>query len=80
MIDPKAMANEMDKNGTLRVVQQLAKSEEAKKLVNTVDQNMLRKAAEKQDPEVMRAVLQQLLASEDGKKLAQKVKAAMGNG
>ena len=80
MVDPNTLAKEMEKKGTLQAVKRLADSEEAAALARTLNQTQLRTAAEKQDPEVMKAVLQQLLATEEGRRLAQKVKAAMEHG
>lgn len=80
MVDPNTLAKEMEKKGTMQAVKRLADSEEAAALARTLNQTQLRAAAEKQDPEVMKAVLQQLLATEEGRRLAQKVKAAMEHG
>ena len=80
MVDPNTLAKEMEKKGTMQAVKRLADSEEAAALARTLNQTQLRTAAEKQDPEVMKAVLQQLLATEEGRRLAQKVKAAMEHG
>lgn len=80
MIDPNTLSKEMKNKKTMQAVKRLAESEDVAALAKTIDQNALRSAAEKQNPEVMRAVLQQLLSTEEGRRLAQKVKAAMDNG
>lgn len=80
MIDPNTLSKEMKNKKTMQTVKRLAESEDVAALAKTIDQNALRSAAEKQNPEVMRAVLQQLLSTEEGRRLAQKVKAAMDNG
>ena len=80
MIDPNTLSKEMKSKKTMQTVKRLAESEDVAALAKTIDQNALRSAAEKQNPEVMRAVLQQLLSTEEGRRLAQKVKAAMDNG
>ena len=80
MIDPNTLSKEMKNEKTMQTVKRLAESEDVAALAKTIDQNALRSAAEKQNPEVMRAVLQQLLSTEEGRRLAQKVKAAMDNG
>lgn len=80
MVDPNTLAKEMEKNGSMQAVKRLAASDEVAALAKRFDQETLRSAAEKQDPEVMKAVLQQLFATEEGRRLAQKVKAAMDHG
>ena len=80
MIDPNTLSKEMKNKKTMQTVKRLAESEDVAALAKTIDQNALRSAAEKQNPEVMRAVFQQLLSTEEGRRLAQKVKAAMDNG
>lgn len=80
MIDPNTLSKEMKNKKTMQTVKRLAESEDVAALAKTIDQNALRSAAEKHNPEVMRAVLQQLLSTEEGRRLAQKVKAAMDNG
>lgn len=62
------------------LVKQFSDAPELRSVAKTVDPKSLQKAAEGQDPEVIRAVLHQLLASEDGKRLAEKVKAAIKHG
>ena len=62
------------------IIRRFSETPEVKNIAKSVDPHALKKAAEHQDPEVIRAVVNQLLASEDGKQLARKVKSAMEHG
>ena len=80
MKDPKDFAPELDQNDTMKIVKQFAGSGDAAAVAGSIDPQKLKEAAEKRDPEIMKAILQQMLSTEEGKRLARKVKAAMENG
>ena len=80
MNDPKALHKELDQNETMKIVKQFADSGDAAAVAGSIDRKKLQEAAEKRDPEIMKAILQQMLSTEEGKRLARKVKAAMENG
>ena len=80
MNNSKKNANPQNEKEIRDLIKRFSDAPELKSVAQTVDPKSLQKAAEGQDPEVIRAVLHQLLASEDGKRLAEKVKAAMKHG
>ena len=80
MMDPNNMSRQLAQSGKLERVKRLAASDDAATLAASIDREQLQKAAEKQDPTVLRAVLEQVLSTDEGKRLAQKVKAAMQDG
>lgn len=80
MMDPNKMSRQLAQSGKLEQVKKLAASDAAATLAASIDREQLQKAAEKQDPTVLRAVLEQVLSTDEGKQLAQKVKAAMQDG
>lgn len=80
MKDPKALTHNLDDSETMKIVKRFAGSGDAAAVAGSIDRQKLQEAAEKRDPEIMKAILQQMLSTEEGKRLARKVKAAMENG